>query len=109
MDELGRVPRLSSRRGDDDVDQLGAGVASLLDEAGDALDGLGELRCGDRTEALDVGTEPDDAPAADDFRDTVSRPRSDQETDRVRADVDDCDVHRPHSHERPGCEAGTVW
>src|SRR6185436_3261624 len=52
VDELRRVPRLPTRRGDDDVDQPGAGAAGFVDEAGDALDRLRQLRNGDRAEAL---------------------------------------------------------
>ena len=109
VDELRRVSRLPTRRRNDDVDQLGAGCACVLDEAGDTLDRLGQLRRGDRAGALHVSAEPDDALAADDLQDAVTLPRSDQEADGVRADVDHRDVHRPHSHERSGCEAGTVW
>ena len=107
--ELRGVSRLPAGRRDDHVDQFGAGAARVLDEAGDALDRFGQLRRGDGAGTLHVGAEPDHALAADDLGDAVAVPHPDQEADGVRADVDHCDAHRPHSHDSPGCEAGTVW
>ena len=102
------VSRLPAGRRDDDVDEFGAGGARVLGEAGDALGRFGQLRRGDGAERSTSAPSPTTRlPRA--TRRCGRRPaRGDQQADRVRADVDDCDAHRPHSRRGPGCEAGTV-
>jgi hypothetical protein len=93
VDELVGVLGLAAGGRDDDVDQRRAGGACDIREAAEALGRLRQLRRRHDTVPLDVGAQPDHALAAPDDVEAVPGAGGDEQANRVRPHVDDCDVH----------------
>jgi hypothetical protein len=103
-DQLGSVPGLPAGRGDDDREPRTAKLAGLRREGGDGRGRLLDLRGRDRAAERDLRAQADQGLALADGLHTGAVRLGDEQADRIRPHIDDCDSH-PERFSRSGRSA----